>query len=249
MSTTLGGSVFNGCITGASGGFAGGFIGGAGNAWAIQGASFGQGLNAGFRGAVSGAISGAVIGGITSGYRFNRINNKISLYLKDADIQFNGRRIAPTQSNLEKMINNFTKDGLRDASIADLEDAFGKTIAVGEGSKPGTLSDVLISKRAFRNSFTLFNSVGHEMVHVAQHYAGLAAYTPFMEYGAYDWNRFIYNFEGISMPKNWSEAMKGYFNEAIQMNHNWTSGEIKYSPVPISSYLWQNIGFKFNFAY
>jgi RHS repeat-associated protein len=249
MSTTLGGSVFNGCITGASGGFAGGFIGGAGNAWAIQGASFGQGLNAGFRGAVSGAISGAVIGGITSGYRFNRINNKISLYLKDADIQFNGRRIAPTQSNLEKMINNFTKDGLRDASIADLEDAFGKTIAVGEGSKPGTLSDVLISKRAFRNSFTLFNSVGHEMVHVAQHYAGLAAYTPFMEYGAYDWNRFIYNFEGISMPKNWSEAMNGYFNEAIQMNHNWTSGEIKYSPVLITSYFWHNIGFKFNFAY
>jgi len=147
------------------------------------------------------------------------------------------------------MINNFTKDGLRDASIADLEDAFGKTIAVGEGSRPGTLSDVLISKRAFRNSFTLFNSVGHEMMHVAQHYAGLAAYTPFMEYGAYDWNRFIYNFEGISMPKNWSEAMKGYFNEAIQMNHNWTSGEIKYSPVLISSYLWQNIGFKFNFAY
>ena len=44
MSTTLGGSVFNGCITGASGGFAGGFIGGAGNAWAIQGASFGQGF-------------------------------------------------------------------------------------------------------------------------------------------------------------------------------------------------------------
>ena len=142
--TTLGGSVLNGAVVGASGGFAGGFVGGSGNAWA-GGASFGQGLEAGISGGISGAIGGAVIGGLTSGYRFNRINRKLSLKLKDAGVQFNGRRIAPTNSNLEKMADNFTNDGLRNISIGNLESDLGATSAIGRGARSGTMSDVVIS--------------------------------------------------------------------------------------------------------
>ena len=86
------------------------------------------------------------------------------------------------------------------------------------------------------------------MVHVAQHYAGLSPHVPFMEYGAYDWNKFIYSFEGLTMPGDWSDKLTDSFNKAMQLNAGWVESG-GYSPLSLKDYLWQHLDFKFNFSY
>ena len=246
IATTTGGAMTNGAFVGAVGGFAGGFVGGAGGAWA-GGSSFEHGLLEGLRGGVFGAFGGAVVGGLSGGYKFNRINREISLKLKAANVSYNGRRIDPTEANLKKVVNGFTNKGLRSIKIGETSDGMGETHAIGNTAKVGRMSDVVINTQAFRNSFQLFNVVGHEMVHVAQYYAGLSHYVPFMEYGAYSWNSFIHDFEGLSMPDNWNEALHNSFNNAMQMNASWKASG--YSPLSLKDYLWNNLDFKFNFYY
>ncbi len=247
--TSLGGSVLNGAAVGSAGGFAGGFVGSAGNAW-VNGADFGGGLSQGLIGGASGAISGAVIGGITQGIDFLHNKYVFNKYLNITDdgVAMDGRTVSFSNDNLKSFSDSYFGDqeGCNSLTAVDhfSDGAAGKTIAIGQDGV-GQMSNVKIAMRSFKSKFSLYNTLGHEYVHVAQRYAGLLTYANFMEAGAYSWNKYVYSQANKNLPISYSIQL----NTNLGMCSNLNCGFINsgYSPLNVQDYMWFNLStFRFN---
>ena len=237
--TTLGGAIANGAAIGAASGFAGGFVGGAGNAWA-GGASFGQGLGIGLKAGGLGALAGGVIGGGINGARFLNVRNSWykTYNISDDGIEMNGKRLLYSNKNANIFDEKyFGKDpGLRhlyaDGSVPHQGmTGAGATEHIGNTR----YSNIYLKESAFKNKFKLFMVLGHEHVHVAQFYSGLKGFTGMAEYGAYSWNKWVYDL--LDKPFPYTNVMNNALKQAVS--------EVGYSR--IEDFMWYNLKtFKWN---
>ena len=197
--TTTGAAIANGAIAGFVGGFAGGFVGGAGNAW-MNGASFDDGMFAGFLGGAIGGLSGALIGGITNGIRYKIAENKFKLlYIENhGSLDGYGSPLRPSTAEAQRVSDSyFNKFIFKDSSRLVYDPNYNMPttqdgrVALGETDRFLTNGKYIvhIGERAFSSEFILFNTIGHEYVHVAHLnlYPGISREAT--EYGAHFWNR------------------------------------------------------------
>ncbi|MCT4599039.1 MAG: FG-GAP-like repeat-containing protein [Vallitalea sp.] len=244
IASSFGGAVANGATAGFVGGFAGGFVDGTGNSWA-SGASFSSGINSGLKVGALGALGGAAFGGLAGGIQY--MNNK-SIFNRCYDIvndgvEMQGKKVAFSDTNLKDFSDKYfgNQEGLNDLKAVDKfnNNAAGKTIPLGKVSKVGLKSDVLIAKSSFNSKFRLYNTLGHEYVHVAQNYAGLPSHMDFIEIGAYSWNKHVYSVNGKEFPVEYSMQLSTHKINMGTCNNKWM--KLGYSPVDINPYMWNNL--------
>ncbi len=239
-----------GAAIGAAGGAAGNFITNAGNAWA-GGASFGDGLISGFKGAGFGALTGGLIGGIGGGINAHKqtqlfrkgnaelgINAKEKIPFENISDEFleKARNVWYKEAPIES-INKFTVENvsLKDQTIMDADGAFAWTKSSSIKST-GILtgkSNVYFNKNlAFTSYRTLFDTMGHELVHVSQiSYLGsiganksilTADFIQLMEYGAYSYkgtSGFANSFDTKALIKTYPN----YFKPLHYTSFPWTN--------------------------
>jgi hypothetical protein len=249
-STTLGGSILNGAVTGTAGGFAGGFVGGAGNACA-GGASFNNGLGAGFRAGSYGAITGGVVGGISGGIQYGKQTAAFRKDNGELGVQ-SGDPVSATDDFLNKAqkawypdapmahVGKFTVENVPSShqAVLDKAGAAARTVPLTKGGIFTGNSNVYFNKKlAFTSAKSLFFTMGHEFVHVSQ-FASLAGqsssltsqvgFRDLLEYHAYSYE---YNILGSSnyggfTPTDVRQLMTqfpSYFRSLSYTNYHWTT--------------------------
>lgn len=248
-SSTLGGSILNGTITGATGGFAGGFVSGAGNSWA-GGASYNSGLRAGFQTGGYGAITGGLIGGISSGIKygkqiatFRKGNDKLGIQSDDSvpvtDDFLNKSQKAWYPDAPMDHVPKFTVENVSAShqSAMDKVGAGARTVPLTKLDIYTGNSNLYFNKNlAFTSAKRLYFIMGHEFVHVSQ-FASLAGqpssllsqpgFLDLLEYYAYSYE---YNVLGSSNYGGFTSSDVGglmtqfpkYFKSLTYINYTWT---------------------------
>ena len=245
--TTLGGSIANGFLVGASGGFAGGFIGGAGNAW-MNGSNFGQGLKSGLiSGGINAGVAG-VISGISGGVRYHKQN----LIFQKGCVDLGIDPSAPVPANDQFLseaqgawytdapmdnVYNITVENVP-SEVQIRMDAAGAPAATRALSSSGKLtgnSNVYFNKNlAFSSAKQLFYTMGHEFVHVSQ-YAALvgqpvsllnqSGFKDMLDFHAYSYQNSIgglqYNSFTREEIKIWMSTFPEYFKLTNYINFPW----------------------------
>lgn len=245
--TTLGGSIANGFLVGASGGFAGGFIGGAGNAW-MNGSNFGQGLKSGLiSGGINAGVAG-VISGISGGVRYHKQN----LIFQKGCVDLGIDPSAPVPANDQFLseaqgawytdapmdnVYNITVENVP-SEVQIQMDAAGAPAATRALSSSGKLtgnSNVYFNKNlAFSSAKQLFYTMGHEFVHVSQ-YAALvgqpvsllnqSGFKDMLDFHAYSYQNSIgglqYNSFTREEIKIWMSTFPEYFKLTNYINFPW----------------------------
>ncbi len=180
--TTFGGSITNGFITGASVGFTSGFIGSAGNAW-VDGASLGTGIKQSLIGAGIGAVIGGSIGAISKGVQYKK---QYSIFAKgNTTLGVNeGDPVPATNDFLLKAQRAWYKDAPMDnidvfsienipekrLKSLDASNARAVTVTKSVGGKfTGRSSVYFHPVRAVSSAKQLFLTMGHELMHVSQY--------------------------------------------------------------------------------
>jgi hypothetical protein len=237
--TTLGGAIGNGALSGAAGGFVGGFVGGAGNAWAND-ASFGGGLMSGLKEGGIGALINGVIGGALGGFKYMSAVKKFNM-IDPGDIEMTGKKVTYSNGNAKKAqmryfgkqkgLNELHADGIFPGSSK----AMGVTVPLNDGSR---LSNVYLKEAAFANKFTLFLTMGHEFVHVAQVYEGLTFYREFYEVGAYEWNKHVYEMAGLNWEGTFAKELHENWRLVASLSEAWRG---KYTLPLITDYFWNSL--------
>ena len=190
---TAGQSMARGAATGAAGGFASGFVGGAGAAW-INGASFGEGLGAGLLGGGIGAAAGGILGGIAGYGAYSQVRNDFleaypNVSLSTPLEKSNETLYAFSDKYFSDYIYKDRADLVYDGSLKTL----GRT---GPELQPSGNYLIRFGDRAFVHEFTMYMTMGHEYIHVAQ-YINIPAATSraaallaqnYREVAAYEWN-------------------------------------------------------------
>ncbi|MCG8581362.1 MAG: hypothetical protein MI866_15675, partial [Bacteroidales bacterium] len=198
------------------------------------------------------AVAGAIIGGLTAGSQFLYKKHKIIEYLnmQDDGVLMEGKKVAFSNDNLETFVDYYfgEQQGLTDIEAVENIDrgVAGRTYPSNpRAASVGQSSRVKIAKTAFRSKFKLYNVVGHEFVHVAQYYSGLARYINFLEAGAYSWNKHVYDIAGKELPTSWSIQLttrRGLMNvdqvRWVRQGYRW---------IDSAPYQWNNLStFNFN---
>ena len=108
-------------------------------------------------------------------------------------------------------------------------EAAGVTIYLGEG-----LSDVYLSPAAQTDAFTLYEILGHEMIHVAHHNHFLASHVlSHSEYAAYTWSMAVHN--------NLYGKDKGYFELVRKLSKFEPNRAYNYDKFDFSSSIPRNL--------
>ncbi len=223
---TLGQAIGRGAAIGGAGGFAGGFVGGAASAW-TNGSNFGQGLGSGLQAGLFGGATGAAVGGITSGAKFLRAKSRF--YNASGEVEGSGEPLERSDETLQEYRKKyFDRFKYNDKLIDKYDNDWIVENTTPEAKVRANTSEtdfidgrrvIRYGDRAFKNSFTLFSTMGHESVHVA-HFEiplpmtgkytilGKTYHTRLSEYGGYSYedklngnfNSFTNRFDRLGIP-------------------------------------------------
>ena len=241
---------WNGAMVGAASGFAAGFKGAALNTW-TGGGNLGDGLATGFRAGVQGALIGAAVGGVTGHLRQVKENKffaevKKSLGVSPEDV------IPATDENLNKLqkmwfhdaptekVKKFTVENLSDGAkkyFAKHPNTGGITTGLKDaaGNYTGNSNVYFNPKVAFSSAKELFNTMGHELVHVSQLSTLVGQCANFvrnnlrsiMEFHAYSFQSRVGSVIGNSFTPNevrgWMQTYPNFFKSLSANNFSWTS--------------------------
>lgn len=240
---------WNGAMVGAASGFAAGFTNASLSTW-TGGGSFIDGLTNGFKAAVQGVLIGAAVGGLTGHLRqvkeskfFAEVKKSLGVSPEDA--------IPATDENLNKLqkmwfpdapmdkIQKFTVENLSDGAKSYFEknpSTGGITTGLSRAGKYTGNSNVYFNpKTAFSSAKSLFNTMGHELVHVSQlsTLAGESAkfvsqnLRDIMEFHAYSFQSRVGSVIGNSFYPNeirqWMTAYPNFFKSLNANNFSWTT--------------------------
>lgn len=240
---------WSGAMVGAASGFAAGFTNAALTTW-TRGGSFIDGLTNGFKAGVQGALIGAAVGGVTGHLRQVKENNFFAEVKKSLGINPEDA-IPATDENLKKLqklwfpdapmdkIKKFTVENLSDGAKAYFEKnptAGGITTGLTKAGKYTGNSNVYFNpKVAFTSAKSLFNTMGHELVHVSQlsTLAGESAkfvsqeLRGIMEFHAYSFQSRVGSVVGNSFSpseiRQWMKTYPDFFKSLSANNFSWTT--------------------------
>lgn len=240
---------WSGAMVGAASGFAAGFTNAALATW-TGGGSFMDGLTNGFKAGVQGALIGAAVGGLTGHLRqvkeskfFAEVKKSLGVSPEDA--------IPATDENLKKLqkmwfpdapmdkVKKFTVENLSDGAKAYFEKnptAGGITTGLSKAGKYTGNSNVYFNaKVAFSSAKSLFNTMGHELVHVSQLSTLVGESAKFvsqnlrgiMEFHAYSFQSRVGSVIGNSFSRGeirqWMQTYPDFFKSLSANNFSWTT--------------------------